>query len=49
LKSICKDEEAEGTHQLEIDTGPEQLNSGLYNVIFHANSFSKSLLLNIIK
>jgi hypothetical protein len=49
LKSLYLYSQTKGTHQLEIDTNSERLVSGVYIIRFNANSFSKSLLLNIMK
>ncbi len=49
LKSISQNGQSVGSHQLEIDTNSVVLNSGIYIVKFYANTFYKSVLLNILK
>jgi beta-glucosidase len=49
LKSIFQNEQSIGSHQLDIETNSAELNSGMYIIKFYANSFYKSVLLNILK
>ncbi len=49
LKSFTQKDQGEGEHQLEIDTKLAKLNEGVYIVKFDADSYKKSLLLNILK